>query len=1139
MNFRPPTSRFYRRVAHSLLLTLSLQFHVNAADIANSPLATQAAASVRANMMFIMDDSGSMAWDFVPDSAAFYTNLCFGYSGTNRIFYDPTLTYLPPLRVDGTAFPNASFISAFTDGYAQSGTTTDLGTVANLSTRATKIDATGVNKKYYYATYKTGVTPSTPVCFGTAPNGYDWTKWDVVTTLTVAQQTNYANWYSYYRTRMLSMRGAVGRVLGAIDGSRFRIGYSAINNFGYATDSGFLPIGDFNQGTQKADFYGKLYAAPASNATPLRPALEKIGKYYANRQLDGRALPLGVADPVQYSCQRNYAILTTDGYWNHGSEPDGYSPKQLDGSTAIGNPDGTVTATVRPMLDDGKQVGANWVTGGGGVPNTLADIAMYFYNTDLRTGTAGSAVCTGSVAGQDVCENNVIPVGADTATHQHMTTFSLGLGVAGQLVYRTDYETATSGDFFAIRNGTKAWPDPRVTDTQSFSLATRADDLWHAAVNGRGRYYSAANPADLVTGLTDALDAISSTTGTGAAAATSSLRPVAGDNFVFLGQYTTVLWEGNIKALTMDPTTGAVSTVSRWEAKDRLKLQTATASDSRTIYFRNSAVPTTKLSPFTYANINAAGKGALFTNLCLTGSYKLSQCASLPSDAARTAASNGDNVVNWLRGQSGKEDIVSNPSVSDRLFRGRVNTPLGDVVGAAPAYVKKPPFRYTDAGYSTFAAANGGRTAVVYAAANDGMLHAFNATTGDEMWAYVPTVVMPDLWRLADNNYSNNHRFFVDGSPVVGDVHDGTSWRTILVGGLGAGGRSYYALDVTDPASPKSLWEYSSTDDLDLGLSFGNPVITKNKAGTWVVAFTSGYNNTSPGSGDGYLFVLNAVTGVPIDKIRTNVGTATAPSNLSKIDAWLETETDNTASRIYGGDMLGNMWRFDFDNNFAPAGKEAMLLGRALTPAGASQPITTKPLLAKAGNPATVPTVMFASGRYLGSSDIADTTLQSLYVIKDSLTATGLGILRNNVNMVQQTMVARGSTRGATIQPVDWNRDNGWYMDLSLSPGERASIDMLQARDLLVLTTNVPAPTACNPGGTSWTYFLNITTGSIDKAVMAEAMTAGQTIFEKTGGGLGILITSVTGKQKVEDQPLGSGTSSSTPRRTSWRELVR
>lgn len=1115
------------------------------ADIANAPMVTTA-SSVRSNLMLILDDSGSMSRDYMPEEVL-NSGLCFGYSAVNRIFYDPAVTYTVPLQSTGQPFTAPGWPSAYEDGYAASPVTVSLASApqwsrAGPSTSDGSRSPPATTNTFYYVQASASSSVTEYECPGVSR-----VRLSPVTdlsTLTAAQRQNYVIWYTYYRTRLLAMRGAIGTVMASIDATRFRIGMSAISDIGTDDSSNkFLNIRDFNATTpldQKHAFFSRLYSISPGGYTPLRPALEKAGKYFANRRLDGSPLPAG-RDPVQYSCQRNYAILTTDGYWNTRDESNyrsSYGPTQLNGSTGIGNTDSSASNTPRPMLDDGKDQGANWVTGGDGVSNALADIAMYFYATDLRDATLGN--CTGALPGESVCVNNLPPVGSDNASHQHMTTFTMGLGVSGRLVYRPDYDTATTGDFYAIRQGTKPWPNPDPTSI-SDTVVERIDDLWHAAVNGRGRYYAANNPADVASGMKNALQSIESVSGAGAAAATSTLQPVTGDNFLYLGTYTTVLWEGNIKALTIDTTTGAVSTTPAWEAKNTLAAQVAPSSDSRSIYFFNSSAPN-QLSSFTFANLSAAGFGNLFQNVC-SMSQPLSQCPSIASMGTTELASanSGANLVNYLRGQKGYEDIVANP-VDSRLFRGR-NTPLGDLVNAAPVYAKKPPFRYTDAGYNTFASSNANRTGVVYAAANDGMLHAFNAQTGTELWAYVPTAALPNMYRLADKNYSANHRFFVDGSPTMSDVYDGSRWRTIVVGGLGAGGRAYYALDVTDPANPRALWEFTNSD---LGLAFGNPIIAKNKAGTWIVAFSSGYNNVNPGSGNGYLFVLNAVTGALIEKIPTLIngttaaGTPETPSNLGKISPWVDADTNNTALRFYGGDMLGNIWRFDFDDVIDPSGKEAVLLARALTPSGESQPITSRPQLTEVANGGPK-LVSVGTGRMLGASDVSDVATQSLYVFQDTL-GSGIGILRENSGMVQQTLanvtVSGSNTRRIdSLVPVDWKTKLGWYVDFTLTPGERVNTDMIQVGNLLSLATNIPSPSVCTPGGSSWLYFFDIRDSNVYAAVYGDVMTAGLNVV-KLQSGLRIIRWNIRGEPDVHSPGPGVGAPPGTLRRVSWRELV-
>lgn len=1119
-----------------LIGTLPMQVQAQLVDISAFPMSKTSTAAVRANMMFIMDDSGSMDWDFLPNDQVGY---CFGFNRINRMFYNPALTYTPPTNADGTPFLDASFSAARTNGYSATSSTVNLSTLVNLTTDPVVVGPS--TTKYYYST---PIDPTITPCSSSTTNSV---RWAVTTVLPLAQQVNYANWYSYYRTRLLTMKAAVGRVMARIDGTRFRIGYSAISSNTLATSAKFLPIGDFDVGTQKADFYQRLYAETASSSTPLRPALEKIGKYYAKKTLTGAALPVGVADPLQYACQKNYAILTTDGYWNTGNEGDlrpSYSPTRLDGTTAIGNVDAGA-GVPRPLRDDGRSVSGNWLTGGAGVANTLADIAQYFYITDLRTGAAGSAACVGSVAGQDVCDDKVVPSGVDTAKHQHMTTYSLGLGIAGELTYRSDYETAATGSFADIKSGTRAWPNPNPSST-SGTVAARADDLWHAAVNGRGRYYSASDPNELVVGLTGALDAISSVAGVAASAATSSLQPVSGDNFMFIGEYTTVLWEGNVRAHTIDPKTGTVSSTPFWEAKDTLRAQVGTNTDTRKILFRNTGGT---LVDFNAANLTVAGQSTHFANMCMAGSNKLSQCKDL-SAAQKLAANKIENVVNYTRGQRAFENATANAVVDARVFRSRVNTPLGDVINASPVYVKAPPFTYAGAsnpGHAAFKSAAASRQGVVYLASNDGMLHALKAEDGTELWAYVPTMAMPGMHRRADENYGLNHKYSVDGSPVVGDVYDGTSWRTILVAGLNSGGRGYYALDITDPLAPKALWELTNASEpglADLGLTYGNPIITKNKLNNWVVAFTSGYNNhLAGGNGNGHVYVRDAITGAHYQKISTLIpggspaGTTSTPSNLGKMAAWVDDSSNNVAARLYAGDMQGSVWRIDFDALVGAGGVEATRMAQLRGPSNAPQPITTPPMLTSVGT-SKIPVVTVATGRYLGAPDPGDKSVQSIYSFKDDLSSSTLGILRNRSDMLQKSFTNVGVTRQLSSTAMNWSTKVGWFADFNLSAGERVNVAMAQAGGSIGVATNIPNPSACNAGGTSWTYSLGVATGTVRTAVEVEAMAAGVNVVVLPTGTQFMEIDDNGAVHIFKECTVGCSAGATAVSRRSWRELI-
>jgi type IV pilus assembly protein PilY1 len=1023
------------------------------------------------------------------------------------------------------------------------------------------------------------------------------------------EMTNFANWYAYYRTRDTMAKTAVGRAFLALT-SQYRVGFITINpsNGGSVSSSRYLKVDafDLGAGNQKEQWYDHVYSTDTNGGTPLREALSRVGRYYANVT---SGINNGMdASPIQYACQPNFAILMTDGYWN-GSN---------NGEDIVGNSIGN-----QDNVDAGYSTRADGAYDGGlsGSTNTLADVAMYYYKTDLRTDLA----------------NNVPTTQKDSASFQHMTTFTVGLGLAGQLNFDPNYESQTVGDFKDIKQGAKNWPVP-VSNSE-----TTLDDLWHAAVNGRGTFFSAKNPVDLANGLAETINSLQSRVGAGAAAATSNLQPVAGDNFAFTAQYQTIAWTGDLEARTIDLDTGFVAYRSLWSASAQLDQRTA---GNRTIYTfdSNDTNPPTsgngnRLKTFCWPGAYASslypkcglgiGEAELSaTDMSNFDPLTLPQAVTWPTDGSgRDLSASNQNLVDYLRGDTSNES--QGGVTSTDLYRNRLHL-LGDIVDAQPAYVKAAPFGYgsgsyasVDPHYQDFKKTTDGTTATrkgtVFAASNDGMLHAFETDPdnvpyyqtagistvvtsddafagtldpdprigeGAERWAYIPSIVIPRMKNLASIPYS--HQYFVDGSPAVGDVCFGhtlstpcantSDWHTILVGGLNAGGRGFYALDVTQPDAPKALWELKGgsgttclTDaqanpnpadptatlyyqDCNIGLSFGNPIITKRMSdGKWVVLLTSGYNNVFPGNGQGYLYVVDAQTGAILNRIGTGVGcdglSAVAPcvpgnidpSGFSRINAWVDNAfLNNTAQRVYGTDLKGNVWRIQLDPG--AAGYLTAVRITTLTDGSTPQPITTRPELALINN---TPVVYVATGKLLGTSDTSTTQVQSIYAFTDDLTSLGAVSIRTDSAYVQQFLTSSGTdSRTATSNAVDWTTQKGWYVDLP-DTGERANVDPILQLGTLVVPTNVPSNDTCVAGGYGWVNYLDYKSGSYVTGATANmastkigaSLVVGVNVVQLPGGTVKTIVTTADNQQLTQDTPVSPP--SVAGRRVSWRELIR
>ncbi len=1025
-----------------LLPTLS---HAAPGVLASSPLFLS--GTVKPNIIFTLDNSGSMSWSFMPESVFYYIYRPQAESSTfNKMYYDPSATYVAPPDASGSSLGDAPFTGAWLDGINK-GATVDLST----SFRPTwyyswsSYAYVGTPQPAYYNVYDptgTGcISPSVTndLCYRkvvvsatSGPGGTD-------------ERQNFANWYSYYRTRILAMKSGLGRAFNVLN-DQYRVGFSTINtNLGWPNTIGdnFIPIDDFNA-AQRTLWYNQLYSISPNGGTPLRDSLKYDGEYFKT----GRMFGTSSSDPVQASCQQNFAILSTDGYWN------GVSP-------SLGNQDRTVPTLPQPVT--GLTAGAQWPAPfyEGPVPtfNTLADVSMYYWVNDLR----------GSMT------DNVPTSPADPASWQHMTTFTIGLGAGGTLNY--------PGDWSALQAGTKNWPVP-VSNT-----STTVDDLWHAAVNGHGEFLRASDPSSLATGLSSILGSIVSRSGS-AAAVTFNTSTLGTSSAVYTALFNSGSWSGDLISYPLDPVTGDVGATPNWQAAAVLDARDITGSPRVMLTYSSTAVDG---APFQWSNLTTAQQNDLRTN-------SAGGTDPVAEGQARLAFLRGDRSnegtgYNFRKRASRLGDIVHSAPV----FLGQPSVTWPDTA----------PFPTTTGQrYSDFRAAQAGRLGVVYVGTNDGMLHAFREDTGAEVLSYVPsnlfsTSTGAGLHTLTESTYS--HRYYVDLTPTVAPAYIKTTttgvaaWRSILVGAERGGGRGLFALDVTDPtaftesnAANLVLWEFNDSNDSDMGYSFSQPTVVLMNNGRWAAVFGNGYNDA--GSGHAQLFIVfldggldgTWTLGTDYIKIDTGVGSTASRNGLST-PAVVDVNGDGVADRIFAGDLEGNMWAFDVSNSNPVQWKVAYKSGSTpkplfTTPSG--QPITVKPEVAfnpqVTSSPSNSPNmlVFFGTGQYLTNADKATTTTQTMYGVWDQ----GKGELTRS-DLQQQTFEPGfpANVRVPTDYPVNYtgsgsSKQYGWYLDLT-DTGERLVTDPVLRGLYLYFNTSVPSSSACSYGGSSWSMALKYENG--------------------------------------------------------------
>lgn len=1018
------------------------------------PLTTS--TRVPPNILFILDDSSSMTTNggdtmanpAIPTISGAPGDITDNTYVGNTVTYDPAIAYEPWIQANGTPMTGGmTYGAAYSDISLASGTTTNLaGGVRTFYVPKDRTNASAAylsNSANYYryqiladtrvirsewldrsgsaSNYNNGLTGSG------CTNTNNVAAWRMCTRVTptgrseAAELVNYATWYSYHRSRMKAAKAGSGRAFAALGGD-VRVGFRTIN----ASQSGTwfdIPVAS-NQGlftdlpaqtapaqpaiTNRTTWYNRLYAAGSAAGTrytPLRSALRDAGEYFSSSSATGPYSNGGGVDEAQYSCRQNFAILTTDGYWNRDTS-----------GLSVGNADGTAGPNgyaVEAPYRDGSTASRS---------NTLADVAMHYWKSDLRTDLV----------------NDVPTSEGNRAFWQHMVTFGISIGLQGNV----DPE----GPFPGQTGGLANWPDPEVgnsTDSPNETLgAARIDDLLHAAVNGRGSFLAAANPTEFAAGLKKALDDISDVTGSFSNVAANSTQLDAGTK-IFQASYSSgaIKWVGELAAYNVTTTgTPPVSTIAStpaWRASQGIP-----AVGVRKVFTMNDA---------------GTGGTTFPTN---------NQTAGLVRTLA--PAVTGEDNAAYIKGDTTKEMRFTGGTL-----RNRTTSVLGAIVGSSPAYVKETDTIYVGASDGMLHAINAANGTEHFAYVPRGISLANLSSLSDPAYSHRFFVDGPMVVSTRAQTPNKNI--------LVGAL--GKGGKGLF--GLNVTSPSTFADALaTNVLWDKSADDNAATTaDNNLGLVQGRPIIAKLNNNTTAVIVGNGINSTGEKA---VLFVYNLETGALIAEIDTGVGSAAAPNGLMAPVGWDAdgngTVDQVYAGDMLGNVWRFNL-SATTPATWETAASRTRLFTAAYpgTPATA-QPITSG--LAVAMHPLTFkPWVFFGTGRLMTTGDIETLTVQSMYGIMDENVTVARNQLQQRTIVATGTGTNGQPVRGFEARAPMSTTTKGWYVDLLQPPssstlGERVVSDPQVVGDVLVFASVIPERNACRPDGRGYLNALDAFTGT-------------------------------------------------------------
>lgn len=1057
-------------------------------DLVRVPLAVNAA--IPPNVLVTLDDSGSMGWGFLPDGANYGSSDCRRYNSSyNRIYYNPDVVYSPPLRQDGSSFPNASFNNAWIDGFRPGLGTRDLRTQYAVSG-----DHQG--SQDYSSGWITSNFPSSSITQGYARRAFYCTGTHSSTVVLMtdpaqaANRQNFANWFSYYRIRSLAARTALSTAFARLDPS-VRVAWQ---NF-YSSASGnrlgpnkhirALDIPDW-----ESEFFGWLHSPRFSGNTPMNAAFLRAGRYVEdNRGQNTRNPYYDEKYGRELSCRQTFHVMMTDGYGNVWLGDEGIG----DYDTA-----GRANHEGRTLTGPAARIYHNKTTSGSGNdrnPN-LADMAFYFWSRDLRPNLSNDVPAfvrnntTGVIAGATPADEVYFNPANDPATWQRMVNYMVTFGAGGTLPYTNPAQTLRE-----LRTGARQWP--KVTGG-----ANTIDDAWHAAVNSRGDFLSADDPQELVDALTSIMENVTSRQAVTAISGSSTFHRRG--EYEYQATYDTNDWTGDIVATPLVVDDSGVS-APPWpnSAAGHLDALSDAEINARKII-------TWKPGP--------TGPGSGSQANFIWDELSAEQRVHLRFNPETGGFDNEDTArlrVDYIRGQRAQEQDQGGPFRSrESRFGAVVDSNIAYVEAPAQNYFSNPMFPEAGEEYAEFRETYRQRTPMLYVGANDGMLHAINARTGQELWAFVPNKVIRNLSRLTSPSF----QFFptVNGQLETRDVYINGAWRTVLFGTLGLGGQGAFAIDITEPTQPRVLWEIGDEHvGGRLGFNYGRIAVARMKPtseddpGRWIAALPSGYNHNSevdysirnmPNarpdphvSEEGpALFILDVETGAVVRTLDAFPDVQPAAFGLAEVTI-AEYGSNFEADFAIGGDLNGNLWRYSLSvEDSAADGRGRAQIERLLV-GDPEYPITAAPrVFPDLGNGLVI---VGGTGKFLEPDDRERMiTPQIVFGVQECLNCDTLEANRNQMVEHELTHVGDGYLGFDRIDVIPAGQ-RGWFFELGFHGEDGIDLRGERVLDrpevsfefgLVFINTYYPSDDPCSPLGGRVSYALNAYSGGYPFSSLSE-----------------------------------------------------